>query len=100
MTLRPWSSAASSRDRGGIVCGMRTVFIPDSTMSAKSRLITSRSWYSLTGRVGLECSVRHPLDVQLLVTDEEELAVNPWPSTGLRDVRERVRGERGLQLCG
>src|SRR5207249_540500 len=28
-----------------------------------------------TGRVGLECTVRHALDIQLLVTDSEEFAV-------------------------
>ncbi len=47
----------------------------------------------VSSRVGLERAVRHAFDVQLLVTDEEELAVNPWSSTCLGDVRERVGGD-------
>jgi len=36
----------SNRERGGIVCGIRTVLMPFAAICAKSRSITARSWYS------------------------------------------------------
>jgi hypothetical protein len=50
----------------------------------------------VTVRVGHERPVRHSANVELLVTDEEELAVSTWASlgAGTEDVFPRLVGRR------